>query len=189
MTRLTILALLGVLTLGAYGCDRSAEAGESKSSKSSKGDKAGKGDDKGDDKAEAKETKNTKGESSLKLGKLDNLKITAPDAEVSDGLMGKGVSLSSPDIGVLSIEEETASDPKTLDAAKEEYSLINTKNTKTEKLSDGWTMVFENTGSMGTNYWVAARREIGGKAYKCTSTLTTKAQQTAAVAACKSLKK
>jgi len=174
MNGYAMLALLSALSLSVGGCDKKeASASDNKPTKSDKSDKG---------EPKAKSTGST-----IKLTKLHNLRIAAGEAEVADGIGGKGVSLTSAEIGVLSIEEAGENDPKTLKAAQEESSMFNPKNVKTETLTDGWTMTFENTGSAGTNYWVVARREIAGTAYRCQSTLTTPTQQAGALAACKSL--
>ena len=65
--------------------------------------------------------------------------------------------------------------------------MYSPKNPKDEKLADGWAYTFENTGGMGTNYFVNVRRDIGGKSYWCETTASTPEQQTAALDFCKSL--
>ena len=67
--------------------------------------------------------------------------------------------------------------------------MFTPKNVKTETLPDGWVLTYENTGSLGSNYFVNIRREIGGKAYLCDTMQSTPEQQAKAIAFCKSLSK
>ncbi len=89
----------------------------------------------------------------------------------------------------LNVSEAKATDPKTLKDEEAIAKGFNAKNTKSETLPDGWLMTYQNTGSMGDNYFVSVRREIGGKAYLCETMQSTPAQQAAVVAFCKSLSK
>lgn len=116
------------------------------------------------------------------------LKATAPKgANVSDGI-GGGAMIQAPGL-VAGIEEASDTTPKTPEEAKSEADMYSPKNTNVEKLDDGFVFTFENKGAAGTNYWVQVRREIGGKAYWCTTTSAQKEQQSNAVAFCKSLTK
>jgi hypothetical protein len=121
-----------------------------------------------------------------KLPKL-GLSIDAPGTvEVSDAIMGEGNMLMGAGVGAMTIE--IAAKPQTLDEAKSDAELYSPKNQKEEKLADGWVLTFENTGSMGKNYFVQVRREIGGKAYSCSTTGGDAKQAAAVVTACKTLR-
>ncbi len=89
----------------------------------------------------------------------------------------------------VNVSEAKATDPKTLKDEEAIAKGFNAKNTKSETLPDGWLMTYQNVGSMGDNYFVSIRREIGGKAYLCETMQSTPAQQAAVVAFCKSLSK
>ena len=67
-------------------------------------------------------------------------------------------------------------------------AALATENLKTEKLADGWLVSSENTGSLGRNYWLTMRREIGGKGYMCETMQSNEGQRQAAIAICKGLK-
>lgn len=124
----------------------------------------------------------------LDLAKI-GLKAKGPKgADVGDGVLGDGVLIQAPGYAV-NIELAKDSTPKTIDEAKSEAEMYTPKNIKTEKLADGFVFTFENKGGMGTNYWAQVRRDIGGKSYWCTTTGAQAAQQTNAVALCKSLTK
>jgi hypothetical protein len=136
--------------------------------------------------ADSKPGADTKAEAT-KLPKL-NLQVDLPaGSAVSDAIVGEGhmvMSLTGP----FNVTLAGDSKPKTLDAAKKDIEMFNPKNIKTETLPDGWVLTFENTGSAGTNYWLTVRREIGGKAYICDTSVADEAKRTAALAACKSLR-
>jgi hypothetical protein len=123
----------------------------------------------------------------LKITKL-GLEADAPGgSKVGDGPLGDGAMIQGPGI-VVAIEEAGEMSSATLAEAKEDADMYSPKNMKEEKLDDGWLLTFENTGGMGTNYWVKSRRTIGGKAYTCDTTASDATQQKNAVAACKSLR-
>jgi len=135
----------------------------------------------GDSKSEVADAETTK---------LDKVGLTAmvpAGSVVSDGLTGDGVMImgSAP----VNIGEVTAMDAKTMAAAKREAAGFKPTNLKEEKLADGWMLSFENTGSLGTNYWLQSVRTIGGKQFKCDTTVTNNEQLAAARAVCKSLHK
>lgn len=128
------------------------------------------------------------GPNMVDLPKL-GLKAEVPSGtEVKDAIIGEGQMLQGPDL-VASIEVASDTRPKDLAAAKSDAEMYTPKNPKEETLSDGFAYSFENTGGMGTNYWVMVRRTIGDKAYWCETTATSAAQQENALKACKSLKK
>ncbi|MBX3273756.1 MAG: hypothetical protein KF729_26055 [Sandaracinaceae bacterium] len=116
-----------------------------------------------------------------------NLRVDAPAGSSVTELLGSqmisGVGL------VVSVEAANAASPATLAAARTEADLFTPQNLREETLADGWVLTYENTGGMGTNYFVTARREIGGTAYMCTTTVSSAEQQSAAVAACRSLRR
>ncbi len=117
------------------------------------------------------------------------LKGTAP-GETEEPIMGNtDPVLVMAGQFALTVSAAKASDPKTLKEGQEEAKMYNPKNIKTETLSDGWAMTFENTGSAGTNYMVSARREIGGKGYRCETSQNNVDQQKRALDFCKSLTK
>jgi len=115
------------------------------------------------------------------------LKGTAP-GETEDPIIGDGdpVMIMGATFSV-NLEVAKATDPKKASDAQKDAKLFNGKDVQTQTLSDGWVVTFENTGSMGTNYWVTVRRDIAGKAYLCTTTQDTAEKQKAAVAFCESL--
>jgi hypothetical protein len=116
------------------------------------------------------------------------LKAEVPaGATVGDAIVGAGAMIQGPGL-VVTIEAASDSRPKTLEDAKKEADMYTPKNLKEEKLADGWLLTFENTGSLGTNYFVQVRRDIGGKAIWCETTAAQPEQSANAVAACKSLK-
>ncbi|HVK71947.1 MAG TPA: hypothetical protein VM734_01450 [Kofleriaceae bacterium] len=124
--------------------------------------------------------------SPTKLPKLD-LQLDVPgEVLVSDGIGAEGHLVNGPSVGAISIE--VAKEAQTLDQAKSDAEAFTPKNLKSETLADGWALTFENTGSMGTNYWVTVRREIGGKSIACTTTGGEAAQAAAVLAACKTLR-
>lgn len=123
----------------------------------------------------------------LKLPKL-GLTVEVPgEATVGDGVLGDGQAVTGEDIGIMQIE--VAEKPETLDEAKSDADMYTPKNLKADKLADGWSLSFDNTGGAGANYFVEVRREIGGKTYKCSTTQGDKDRAAAVLAACKTLKK
>ena len=116
------------------------------------------------------------------------------NAQVPDGskaekaLVGEGLTIQGPDL-VVGVEAAGTRRPKTVAEAREGASMYSPINMKEEALPDGWAITFENKGGIGTNYWVQARREIGGKPIWCDTTASTTEQQANALAVCKSLAK
>ena len=125
---------------------------------------------------------------SIDLPKL-GLKAEAPaetavnDAPLSSGHMIMGTGL------VVTVEEASDTRPKTIEESKTQAEMFNPKNVKDEKLADGWVVTYDNEGGMGKTFFVDVRRDIGGKAYFCTTALSEAAQRDNAVNFCKSLKK
>jgi len=123
----------------------------------------------------------------LTLPKVGDLKIDVPaGASVNDGVV-TGNMVMGPGI-VVNVEYASDSRPKTADEAKTEASDFTPKNLKTEALSDGWLVSFDNSGSMGKNFFVQVRRTIGGKAVWCETTASQQEQADNAIKACKSIK-
>ena len=105
---------------------------------------------------------------------------------LSDAIGGEGHMLMGEGIGAMSVTIEK--EAKTLDQAKSDADMYSPKNLKEEKLADGWALTFENTGSMGKNYFVEVRRDIDGKSYSCSTTSPDERAQKV-LAACKTLRK
>jgi len=160
MTRISILFIAAALFTG---CKKKDEGGASPSGKA----------------AEAKA-------GPTKLPKL-GLSIDVPGkVEVGDAIMGEGHMLQGAGVGALTVE--VATKPQTIEEAKSDADMYSPKNLKDEKLADGWTLTFDNTGSMGKNFFVEVRRDIGGKTYKCSTTTGDAKQAAGALAACKTLR-
>jgi hypothetical protein len=124
----------------------------------------------------------------LSLAKL-SLKAEAPTgATVGKALVGDGLMIQGPNL-VVTVEAASRTRPKTLKDAQKEAKSYSPTNVKTETLPDGWALTFQNKGSMGANFFVNVRREIGGKAFWCETTGSQPEQQTNALNVCKSLKK
>src|SRR3954462_7376567 len=122
-----------------------------------------------------------------KLPKL-GLTIDVPGGvTVGDAVLGTGHMLQGEDIGAMQIE--IAEEPQTLDEAKSDADMYSPKNVKADKLADGWSLSFDNTGGAGANYFVEVRRDIDGKTYKCSTTQGDKDRAATVLAACKTLKK
>ena len=109
---------------------------------------------------------------------------TAGDSVVG----GEGATITLPNGVIVSIDPAGENDPKTADDAKTEAADYSPQNLKAETLPDGWLVTYDNTGSMGANYFVVARRTIGGKDYKCSTTVSNPGQRDAGVATCKALR-
>lgn len=123
----------------------------------------------------------------LKLPKVGlQIDVTGDSAMVSDGMGDKSNMVMGGDVGALTVE--AADKAQTLDEGKDDAKDFSPKNLKDEKLADGWALTYDNTGSMGANYFVDVVRTIGGKPYKCSTTVSKPEQQQAALAACKSLR-
>jgi hypothetical protein len=160
MTRISILFIACALVTG---CNKKEEGGAA----------AGKA-------TEAKSAGPTK------LPKL-GLSIDAPGkVDIGDAIMGEGHMLTGAGVGAMTVE--ITAKPQTLEEAKSDAELYSPKNQQEEKLGDGWVLTFENTGSMGKNYFVQVRRDIAGKTYSCSTTGGDAKQAAAVVAACKTLR-
>lgn len=105
-------------------------------------------------------------------------------ASVADGMSPH----SNMVIGSTPVEVDALDKAPTLDDEKSDAEAFSPKNFNSETLADGFVVTYDNTGSMGANYFVDVVRTIGGKPYKCSTTVSKPAQQQAAIAACKSLR-
>lgn len=116
-----------------------------------------------------------------------NLHIDAPaGARVSELL---GSQMISGGGLTVSVDEADGTDAETLEQARDRADIFNPTNLSDETLDDGWILTYENTGGMGTNYFVNARRTIDGTSYMCDGTLSSAEQQQRAVEACRSLRR
>lgn len=201
--RTRTLATLFVLAaaLGPAGCDQQKEEKPPTSKAEAKQDAkqaAGKSDLKAepkvDAKAEAKAEPDDFGEAApvaagtIALTKLGLQGQGAADARVSDAFVGEGVTVLGT---ILMATVEAAGDdrPKNEGDAKKdaEKTYTGVRAWKSETLPDGFAATFENEGDLGTNYFVSARRELGGTSYWCATTVASVDEQAAALAFCKSL--
>ena len=91
--------------------------------------------------------------------------------------------------GTVIVSELPARSKKTLAAAKKDATqLLSAKSVKEGTLPGGYWLTWENTGSAGKNYFVEAQAEVGKKAFRCEATGSDEAHQSAALAACKTLR-
>jgi hypothetical protein len=121
-----------------------------------------------------------------KIDKL-GLKADLPEmSQVGDGIAAGSVMVMG--TAPVNIAVAKPDDPKTVDAAKKEASMFKPTDFKDSKLNDGWSLTYENTGSMGTNYWLVVRRDIGGKTYRCDTSVSSDDQRAAALKICLSLR-
>jgi len=125
--------------------------------------------------------------------KIPQLKLQADvagEANVSDMSMGGTKSyLVMASTTLFTVSEVSDTAPTTLDGAIEESKVYDgAQYTKKEKTADGWDLEFHNKGSLGDNYFVEVRRQIGGRPISCTTTANTPEQAAGAVEACKSLR-
>lgn len=123
-----------------------------------------------------------------KLEKL-GLSIDVPgEVMVNDGIGKKDVMLMGEKLGGMSVGEASGFVAKTLKAAKSESQIFKPKNMQGEQTADGYWLTFENTGSLGTNYWVKTLKKVNGKSYECSATTDTAEKANAVLAACKTLR-
>jgi len=171
------MTLLALLALGACGKDKaeSKESGETPV--------AAKTDDGKTAKAAAKPA----AAGPLKIEAL-GLTMDAPAGSSVSEMAGS--QLIKGDGLVVGVEAAGQFAAETLAAELEEAKdMYTATNVAQEEVEGGWHVTFENKGGMGTNYWVKSHLTFDGKAYTCGTTASTKEQQAAALAACKSLKK
>lgn len=117
----------------------------------------------------------------LKVG----LSITT-DGEIGEGMSPEGNMITGGSAGAFTVEPDKT--PMTADEIKKDAADNKPKDLKVDTLPDGFIVTYVNTGSAGDNFWVDARRKIGGKDIRCSSTVSSADQQAAVVAACKSIK-
>ena len=126
--------------------------------------------------------------STTKLPKV-GLQIDVPgEAMVSDGIGPNSQMVNTVAIGGITISEASGSTPKTLKAAKADAQMFKPRNVQGDQTADGYWLTFENTGSMGTNYWVKTVHTFGKKSYVCEGSPDTADKEAAALAACKTLR-
>jgi len=107
---------------------------------------------------------------------------------IGDAFVGEGVLVQGPNL--VAIVEVASTTRSTTEAEVEvEARAYTPKNFKTERLADGFAVTFENEGSLGTNFFLQVRRDIGGMSYWCETTAASAEQQAAASAFCKSLRR
>jgi len=107
------------------------------------------------------------------------------DGEVGEGMSPEGNMITGGTSGAFTVEPDKT--PMTADEIKKDAADNKPKDLKVDTLADGFIVTYVNTGSAGDNFWVDARRKIGGKAIRCSSTVSSADQQAAVVAACKSI--
>jgi hypothetical protein len=144
--------------------------------------------DKGSGKATESKSE-SKEKAAPKAGTIEQLKLAydGPAGEVSDMSMG-----GDPDWMVMAdglvFTVGTPKEAKTFEQAIEDAELYSPTFTVKEKTADGYHLEFNNTGSMGANYFVEIQRSIGGTTYRCATTQPDAAGAAAAVKACQSLR-
>ena len=126
------------------------------------------------------------GTAAIKIPQLKLQVDTTSDSTVSDMSMGGAPSYMVRGSETLfTVGEVDDSAPKTLDEAVEAAKIYDgVQVTKQDKTADGWNLQFHNKGSMGDNYFVDIRRQVGGRAVTCTTTASTPEQAAKAAAAC-----
>jgi hypothetical protein len=168
MTRcsLSLVSLASALVLATPACKQSSKDGASGSSA-------------------AKPTEAARA-TSTRLPKV-GLQIDIPGtAQLMDGVGESATLVTASAIGALQVD--VPKQPQSLDEAKQDATLFNGKHLKAETLPDGWVLTYDNTGSMGANYFVQVRRDLAGKTYRCSTTVSDAKQAAAVVAACKTLR-
>lgn len=123
-------------------------------------------------------------------GAIAQLKLAydGPSGEVSDMSMGGDPDwMVQTEAGFVFSVEAPKTAP-TLESAVDDAGMYSPTITKKDKTADGYDLEYNNTGSMGANYFVEILRTIGGKPYVCKTTSNTVDQATAVVKVCQSLK-
>jgi hypothetical protein len=169
---LTTLLLLSAIAAAPACSKKDADKGDTKGTAKS-GEKSG-GDTKKADPAPAK------------AATIDALKL-GYDGPAGEAMkMGDDYMIQAEGL-VFTVG--TPKEPKTLDAAVEDSKMYDgSKITVQEKTDDGYHLEYNNTGSMGANYFVEILRTINGVAYSCGTTAPDEATAAAAVKACQSLR-
>lgn len=179
MRHIAHLVLSVSLVTLAAGCEKPSNASPEKSSSAAK-------EEKKEEKGATKEKE--KAPEAPKVTKIEKVGLSVelpPESTVSDGIGDKSAMVSTGNC-TLTVSVAKDTDPKT--SADGKGGALATENMKIEKLSDGWYITSENTGSAGRNYWLTMRREIGGKGYMCETLQSSADQVKCAIAICKGLK-
>lgn len=174
--RMTLLALLALGACKDKGeTDESAKGGEAPAAA------------KEAPKETAKEAAKPAADGPFKIEAF-GLSIDVPAGTKASEMAGSQM-LQGPGL-VVSVSEAGSLEPETLAAELEEAKdMYTATNITQEEVEGGWHVTFENKGGMGTNFWVKSHLTIDGKVYTCGTTGSSKEQQAAALAACKTLKK
>jgi hypothetical protein len=176
--KLTTCMFLGtaLLVATAAACNKDDKAATS--SKSGEKDKMS---------AKKEEPAAPKEEPAAKAGPVElaalGLVIDLAGGEVSE-MMGDQLIQGSETLVTVGVEAE----PKTLEAAVSDAEMYSPTFTKKEAIEGGYHLEFNNSGSMGANYFVEVVKKIGDKSYKCSTTASTPEQGAAASKACLSLR-
>jgi hypothetical protein len=126
------------------------------------------------------------------VAKLDKLGLALDvmgEVNVGDGI-GKGSALiGSETTGTVNVSELPARSKKTLASARKDATeLSKAKNLKDGTLPTGFWLSYENTGSLGKNYFVQVQHDIGKRTVTCEAMSDSAEKAQAALAACKSLR-
>lgn len=175
--RTTILTLSILLTHLAACSGKSADAsGSASGSAAPAGDKGG------------AKTADKPSSIEVKIAKM-GLKGTAAGESV-EPLTTDADPIYMMTFSKFSVQLRPASDitPKTPKDVEDESKMFDkNRNFKSEKLADGWMTTFEHTGGAGDFYNLTVRRDIGGKAYICTTGADNDEMRKKALDFCKSL--
>lgn len=123
--------------------------------------------------------------------KIEQVGLSADLAEGATVMKGmsEGSAMISTDATTMNVSLAKDTDPKTMEQGKSGAMLGDKgRGLTATAIPDGWIVTWENTGSMGDNFWLSMRREIGGKGYMCDTMQSNEAQRKAAIEICKSLK-
>lgn len=124
-----------------------------------------------------------------KSSTIDALKLAYDGAagEVADMSMGGDPNwmVTAPGL-VFSVE--APKEVPTLAAAVDDAKMYDPTISKQDKTADGYDLEYNNSGSMGANYFVEILRTIDGKPYLCKTTVDTAEHAASVVKACQSLR-
>ncbi|MFO0618464.1 MAG: hypothetical protein U0414_38075 [Polyangiaceae bacterium] len=187
----TLFAAAAMIALFHVGCgspkDTAASASPSGGASAPNKDAAKKDDKPADKPAEKPAEKKEE----AKATKIDAIGLTAmlpAGGQIMKG-MSEGSAMITSDATTMNVSVAKDTDPKTVEQGKDSALLGDKgRGLKGDKIADGWIVTWENTGSMGDNYWLSMRREIGGKGYMCETTVSNENQRKAAIEICNSLK-
>lgn len=199
-TRTLATLLVLAAALGPSGCDEKEQKQETGKADAKQVDKQAETDRKAEAKVDTKVDTKTEPDDfadeapvaggTIELTKLGLQAQGAADARVSDAFVGEGVTVLGTTL-MATVEAAGDDRPKTEGDAKKdaEKTYTGVRAWKSETLPDGFAATFENEGDLGTNYFVSARRDVGGTPYWCATTVASVDEQAAALAFCKSLAK